>query len=216
MKRTLSLLPTFLLTLLLFVPAVAQELDHLSLTDTTMAVVRNMPIEDLQAELDAISTLLSSYERMKRDADHHKQLVVAEVEAIKKEIDITKTKSELAKKEERTADRDSLEALKKRLEAKRDYYERTADVREYERRHAEALVEWTKRVRTYFEKALQLMEERDRGEGREHDLLTLERETIEEQKEAAERLQKVADEMGRLAKRREDMFKEREKLLNPD
>ena len=195
-------------------PAQAQNLDHLSLMDSTMAIVRNLPAEDLQAELDAISTLLSSYERNKRDADHHKQLVLAAVEDLKKEIEITKAKSELAKKEERTADRDSLELLKKALEVKRSYFERTADVRETERRHAEALVEWTKSVRTYFEKGVQLMEERDR-DGREHDLLTLEREMIAEQKAAASRLQKVADEMSRLANRREDLYKEREKLRNP-
>ena len=194
--------------------AQAQNLDHLSLMDTTMAVVRNLPTEDLLAELEAISTLLSSYERNKRDADHHKQLILAAVEDIKKEIEITKAKSELAKKEERIADRDSLELLKKALEVKRSYFERTADVRETERRHAEALVEWTKSVRTYFEKGVQLVEERDR-EGREHDLLTLEKEVIAEQKAAAARLQKVADEMSRLANRREDLYKEREKLRNP-
>lgn len=215
MNRPIILLIALTAIVTLSAASHAQELDHLNLTDTTMAVVRNMPVQDLQAELDAVSTLLSTYERMKRDADHHKQLVITATEAIKKEIDIVKTQSEAAKKEERTSDRDSLEALKKALEAKRDYYERTADVREYERRHAEALVEWTKRVRTYFEKALQLIEERTR-EGRERDLLILEREMIEEQKEAAQRLQKVADQMARLAKKREDMYKEREKLLNPE
>jgi hypothetical protein len=190
----------------------AQDLDHLDITDTTMAVVRYIPMQHLEAELDAISTLITEYEREKRDSDHHKQLVRKALEAIEKEIDITKSKIDLAKKEERMDDRDSLEVHKENLEAEKDYFERAVETREYERRHAEALVDWTRQVRKYFEKATQLMEERER-QGRQRDLLTLERETIEEQEKAAERMKKVGDEMLRVAKRRESMYKERQKLL---
>jgi len=215
MNRNTSYLLALTVAGAVSLPASAQNLDHLNLADTTMAVVRNMTLEHLETELDAISSLLTEYEREKRDADHHKQLIMTEVAAIKKEIDILKTKSELAKKEERLADRDSLEAYRKEMEIKRDYYEDAANVRDSERRYAEALVEWTEQTRIYFEKAVQLMEERDRG-GREHDLLTLEREVIEEQKLAAKRLDKVAGEAGRLASRREDIFNKREKLRDPD
>lgn len=190
----------------------AQNLDYLSLRDSTLAIVRDMPMEDLEAELDAISTLISSYERNKRDADHHKQLIQTWIEELKKEIDITKTKVELAKKEERPEDRDSLESDRKALETKKSYYEKAADVREYERRHAEALVDWTQSVRRYFEKAVQLMEERER-EGRETDLLTLEQELIERQEEAADRLRRVGSEMSRLADRRKSLYRERDKIL---
>lgn len=215
-----SYLPAAGLIALLFIglprPASGQHLDYLSLDDSTLAIVRDMPEEDLQTELDAISELLSSYERSKRDADHLRKLVEKSIDGIEKEIDIVKTKIELAKKEERSADRDSLESEKNALETKKDYYEKASDLRERERRHAEALIDWTKRVRTYFEKGLQLMEERKREDRRSDDLLTLERELIKEQKEAADRLKRVADEMSRVADRREDLYKRRQELLKPD
>lgn len=195
--------------------AAAQDVEYLSLTDTTLAVVRNMPVDDLKAELDAISTLLSGYEWSKRDADHAKKLIQIDIDGLKKEIDILKTKIELAKKEERMSDRDSLEAYKKTVETKKEYFEKAADLRERERRHAEALVAWTKRVRTYYEKAVQLMDERERG-GREDDLLTLERELIGEQQAAADRLKDVASEMERVADRRKDLYKMRKELLKSD
>lgn len=197
-----------------FAPNVqAQNLNYLSLSDTMLAVVRVMPAEDLDAELDAVSNLLSGYERSKRDADHYRQMIQDSVEAMKKDLDILKTKIELAKKEERVSDRDSLESYKKAVEAKRDYYEQAADLRDAEKRHADALVQWTKRVRTYFEKAKQLMEERARQDAREDDLATLEKELIREQRAAADRLKNVGDEMARVADRRDDLYKKREKLL---
>ena len=171
-----------------------------------------MPLEDLQLELDAVTTLLSSYERNKREADHHRVLIISMIKEIKAEINEVKADAKTAKNEARLDDRDELIALKKTLEAKKKYLERAAGVREAERQHAAALVEWTKRVRTYYEKAVQLMEERHRG-GRDHDLLTLEKELIAEQKAAAGSLKKVGSEMSKLAARRKSMYRAREKLL---